>query len=98
MRRTTLRLAIAGALGLTMAAPAFAAGGNGQNGGKQTGLFPPNQPAPMTSTEASGNSADASLQHPGAAPNAGNIGANGSAGTRTGWAPQAYKTTQRSRR
>ena len=100
MRRAKMRLAATCALAMTLVGPAIAAGQNqpnGKTGGAQhgqAGLFPPNEPAPMSSSESSGNAANASLQHPGVEPNAGNTGAQGSVGTRTGWTPQGYKPTQ----
>ncbi len=69
-----------------LAAPQPDVSTRGQN--PANGLFPSNEPMPMYRTGR--NNPNASLYHPGGpAPNAGNTGLNGSAGSGRGWTPPA---------
>jgi hypothetical protein len=87
---------------LAMAGTATAQAGQGQAGPQPnhqkekqgTGLFPPNQPAPVYSTGR--NNAVASLQaHGSTEPNAGATGLTGSGSTTTGWSAPAYSGSER---
>lgn len=96
-----MRIVVCGLLGavLLAAAPAALAqnaqpGTAGPHPDRQAmakqGLFPPNEPVPEYRTGA--DAGHASLEHPNSsAPNAGNTGLNGSAGTNYGWSGPALK-------